>query len=421
MGNLSRPSLPKLLLVTEASLSENGTGLDRTLFNLLDQYPSDRFMLYTARNQSGESDTAPPFDNNVATYKDTYLPTLFNRLGLVINPVLQLFNLQLLDWLQLSDYHKIIQFEPEVILICPNSPSALVVGYKISQQLSCPFLIYFMDDWIACNHDKWLSGGVQHYSHQLLEQANGWLMISKQLEKELIDRYCVSPKRSLIVHNPVDISTFGTPDFSTHQNTFKVVYAGSIWPMHYDSVAAIAKAIFQLRQESYDIELILHVPQVFWTQYQQYWYSWQVIYGSMIAYEDLQIYLRRADLLLVSSSFLPEYAHMTRSSVQTKLTDYMISGRPILSCGPVYAVCNDFIRKWNCGLISSDSDINMIKLMLKEAVANRADNQSFARTAFDVASQVFDKPRVTQHLFNFISESIPAKSPTQIPVKSGNN
>jgi glycosyltransferase involved in cell wall biosynthesis len=414
-------SLPKLLLVTEACLCNNGTGVNRTLFNLLDQYPTDRLMLLCAGDgQSVHMDTSPPFDNNVTTYKNKYLPTLLNRFGIIINPIMEVLNLQLLDWLPLSNYQKIVEFSPELILICPNSSSALTIGHKITQQLNCPSLVYFMDDWIASNQEAWLSGGVQPYTQNLLREATGWLMISKQLERELIDRYHISPQRSLIVHNPVDILTLEAPDFSTHQDTFKVVYAGSIWPMHYDSVAAIAEAIFQLRQEGHDIELILHVPQMFWTQYQQYWYSWQVIYGSMIAYENLQIYLRRADLLLVASSFLPEHTHITRSSVQTKLTDYMVSGRPILSCGPVYSACNDFVREWNCGLICSDSDVSVIKLMLKEAIANRDENQSFAQTAFDVVSEMFDKPIVIQHLFNFIGKSIPSGSPAQIPVQSEN-
>lgn len=399
--------LPKLLLVSEAPLNQNGTGIDRTLFNLLDDYPMDRFMLYTVGDKSGHSDTSPPFDGNVATFKDCYVPLVNNRLGRFCNPLLQIVNLQLLDLLSLADNQKIVEFAPEIVLICPNSPSALIAGYKITQELGCPFLIYFMDDWIYNNRSQWLSGGVQQYSQALLSQASGWLTISDQLEKELINRYGILPDRSLVVHNPVELSILSPPDFSLHEGTFKVVYAGSIWSMHFDAVAAIAEAIFELRQDGCDIELILHTPQIFWDQYQQSWQSWQVTYGSMIPYHDLQIYLKRADLLLVASSFKPEYTHITRSSVQTKLTDYMASGRPILSCGPVYSACNDFIHQRNCGLVCDNSNIESIKFVLQQAIDERVVSQSFAQTAFDIVSSVFDKHQVTHQLFQFISESIP--------------
>lgn len=400
------PNLPRLLLVSEAPLNQNGTGIDRTLFNLLDDYPIDRFMLYTVRHRSGGSDTSPPFDGNVATFKDRYVPLISNRLGHFFNPLLQTINLQLLDWLPPPDFQQIVEFAPELVLICPNGGSALVMGYKITQQLGCPFTIYFMDDWIEIDRRKWLSGGIQQYSQALLSKASGWLMISNQLEKELINRYGVLPDRSLIVHNPVDVASLPPPDFTPHEGTFKVVYAGSIWAMHYDAVAAIAEAIFELRQAGCDIELILHTPQGFWNWHQKSWKSWQVTDGGMIAYNDLQTYLKRADLLLVASSFLPESANLTRSSVQTKLTDYMVSGRPIFSCGPVYAACHDFIRQWNCGLVCETNNVATIKLMLDRAINDRLANQTFARTAFDVVDRVFDKQKVNRQFYQFIGESL---------------
>jgi glycosyltransferase involved in cell wall biosynthesis len=401
-------NLPKLLLISEAPLNQNGTGIDRTLFNLLDDYPMDRFMLFTVSDKSGRSNTSPPFDGNVATFKDLYVPLVNNRLGRFFNPLLQIVNIQLLDRLPIPEAQKIKAFAPEIVLICPNGPSALVMGYKVTQQLNCPFLIYFMDDWIAINHSQWLSGGIQEYSQSLLCRANGWLMISNQLEKELTTRYRLSPNRSLVVHNPVDVALLPPPDFTPHEGTFKVVYAGAIWPMHYDAVAVIAEAIFELRQEGCDIELILHTPQMFWHNYQQSWESWQVTYGLMIPYNDLQAYLKRADLLLVASSFLPESANLIRSSVQTKLTDYMVSGRPILSCGPVYAACNDFIRQWSCGVVCDTQTIVNIKLMLKQAIDDRIANQTLAHKGFDVVSRVFDKHQVTSQFFRFICEGIPA-------------
>ncbi|MCG9891878.1 MAG: hypothetical protein MH252_12465 [Thermosynechococcaceae cyanobacterium MS004] len=407
------PNLPRLLLVSEAPLNQNGTGIDRTLFNLFDHYPMDRFMLYTVGDISGHSDTSPPFDANVATFKERHVPLLNNRLGRFLNPLLQSINLQLLDWLPIAQSQKIQSFAPEIVLICPNGPSALVIGHKVTKQLDCPFLIYFMDDWIAINSSQWLSGGIQEYSQSLLSQACGWLMISEQLKKELVNRYNILPMKTLIVHNPVDVSSLPPPDFTLHEGTFKVVYAGSIWPMHYDAVAVIAEAIYQLRQDGCDIELVLHTPQVFWKQYQQSWESWQVTYGSMIPYNQLQTYLKQADLLLVASSFKPESAHLVRSSLQTKLTDYMLSGRSILSCGPAYAACNDFVWQWNCGLVCETQVIPDIKLLLCQAIEDRSTNQSLAQKGFEVVSREYDKPYITLQLFQFIRKNLPTILTTQ--------
>lgn len=394
---------PRLLLITEVPLSENSLGIDRTLVNLLEAYPKNKFMLYTC---SSPTLTAPTFKQNVVSFSERAFPLLNNRIGNIINGLLSQINLQLMALLPIPNVGKIQAFAPELLLICPNSSAALLMGHKVVQCLNCPYLIYFMDNWVAKVHYHWIAGSIQAVTRGLLSQADGWLMISHRLRDDLEKRYNLSPSRSLVVHNPVDLATLPSPDFTVHHGTFKVVYAGSIWTMHYDAIAAIADAIFELRQVGYEIELILHTPPMFWQQYQTFWESRQVVCCGMVPHHDLQTYLQRADLLLVASSFTPEHAHVTRSSVQTKLTDYMASGRPILSCGPAYGACNDFVKQWNCGLVCDTNSTATIKSLLTQAMQNRDRNQVFAHTAFAVVERMFDKQQTSNQLFQFISESL---------------
>ncbi|MFM6344219.1 MAG: hypothetical protein ACKPFK_03600, partial [Dolichospermum sp.] len=116
--------------------------------------------------------------------------------------------------------------------------------------------------------------------------------------------------------------------------------------------------------------------------------------------------LQKADLLLVVSSFLPEYAHITASSVQTKLTDYMASGKPILACGPSYAACNQFIKTWNCGLLCESNQVDEIKETLLKQIQNPKKLDSLARTAFKVVIDNFESSKVISNLYQFIQETI---------------
>ena len=399
---MTQLNLPRLLLVTEAPLHKNSTGIDRTLFNLLDTYPPDKFALYTQKNSSLLPDTSPPLNQNVITFRSEFIPYFRNRLGLLLNNFIASLNFQILDWQSIANLEPIEHFKPNVILICPNSPAAMIVGYRLARKLRCPYIIYFMDDWIAKDQRHWLSSNVQHYAKQVLQNAKGWLMISSQLEHDLKERYRIIPKSSLIIHNPVDLSSLPPPDFSIHQGTFKVIYAGSIWSMHYDAVKAVTEAIFDLRREGYDIELVLHTPPVFWHQYQDFWESHGVINGGMIPYDDLHFHLQKGDLLLVASSFSPELAHVTRSSVQTKITDYMASGRPILACGPDYSACNQFLTTWQCGLVCNSCNSSDILEVIKVAMKNKIETQNLAKKAYYVAKASFDKDQVNKGLYRFI-------------------
>ncbi|MFM6440617.1 MAG: glycosyltransferase, partial [Dolichospermum sp.] len=396
-------NLPRLLLISEVSLSERETGINRTLFNLFEDYPSDRFMLYTPDESLKNNPTSSIFQTNIAAFPEQFFPYQRNRLGFLFNPLFTSLNYQLIDWLPLASYQKIADFSPEVILICPNGSLALLMGYKLIQYFDAPFLIYFMDDWVALNHVRWLTGNVQSICQFILQKAAGWLMISPQLEQELAERYKIKPQRSLIVHNPVDLSNNRLPDFTPQfRDNFRVVYAGAIWPMHYDAVAVVAEAIYELRRDGVDIELVLHTPANFWNAYQENWEKWQVTYGNLIPYQELNQYLQKADLLLVASSFLPENSHMTRCSVQTKLTDYMASGRPILACGPNYSACNQFVKNWNCGLVSETNLVSEMKEILLKQKQSIAELYCFAKNGFEVLQDNFETKKVRYKLYEFI-------------------
>ncbi|MDV2995711.1 MAG: hypothetical protein N4J56_005365 [Chroococcidiopsis sp. SAG 2025] len=398
-------NLPRILLVTEATLSQEGKGVNRTLVNLFENYPAESLMLFCPEHELHSNPTSSPFNRQVLSFSGHRLPTVHNRLGKFLNPSIARINLQLLDWFPISNLQKLEEFDPDIILICPVTSLCLLMGYKLTQYFQCPSSIYFMDDWIACDNSRWLSNSVQKTATQLLKQANGWLMISEQLQNELSKRYQIKPQSSLIVHNPVDLLDKHLPaTVTTHEGTFKVVYAGSIWSMHYDALAAIAEAIFQLRCDGKDIELVVHTDKCFWNPYREKWKQWEVTYGDIIPYQELNSYLQRADLLLVASSFLPEYAHMTRSSVQTKLTDYMAAGRPILACGPAYSACNQFLKKWKCGLVCETNQVSTIESFLIDTISNKSLQQEIAEVAFKVLNENFDKKIVTEKLQSYVKQ-----------------
>jgi glycosyltransferase involved in cell wall biosynthesis len=399
-------NMPRLLLVSEATLDEQATGLNRTLFNLFLDYPSDRFMLCAPEVKLRQHFPVHHFSKQVVAYPQKFSVSWKNRLEVWLLPLLTFLNFLWMDCAPVPCIAEIQDFDPEIVLICPDTPAALLMGYKIVQSLDCPFLVYLMDDWVATSREQWLSGSTQSCCRKLLTQAAGWLVISEQLEKSLIERYGITPRRSLVVHNPVDLADKAPPDFAPHQRaTFQVAYAGSIWTMHYDAVAVIAQAIAELKTEGHDIELILYTQEGFWSSYQEDWQQWDVKYGGLVPYEKLQSYLQEADLLLVASSFLAQYANITRSSVQTKLTDYMMTGRPILSCGPEGGACNDFIEKWRCGLICATNEVPEIKKILGNQLLGRTLHPVMAEKAFQVVAEQFEKGRVTEKTYQFIQDS----------------
>ena len=77
--------LPRLLLISEVSLGESETGINRTLFNLFEDYPSDRFMLYAPDRSLKNNPTASKFQSNIASFPEQFFPYQRNRLGFLFN------------------------------------------------------------------------------------------------------------------------------------------------------------------------------------------------------------------------------------------------------------------------------------------------------------------------------------------------
>lgn len=392
--------LPRILIVSEVSFSKEGMGASRTLFNLFESYPPEQLMLFVPETYLKSHPTSPPFEQQVVAFPGHYLPSISNRFGKLVNHWINSVNFKLLDWLPIFNCKSLEFFAPQVILICPITPWCLLMGYKLTQHFQCPSLIYFMDDWLAN-----VNSSVQTVGYQILKKSAGWLMISEKLAADLSKRYNLVTQHLTIIHNPVDLSGKNPPDeLTSREGTLRIAYAGSIWSMHYDAIAIVAEAIFELKGDGKDIELVLYTNEFFWNLYKEKWEQWQVVYGSFIPYHELDGYLKQADLLLVATSFLPESAHIVRSSVLTKLTDYMVAGRAILACGPDYSASNHFIKKWDCGLVCETNRVKEVKEFLLKIFQQRSLINSLAQKAFEVVKTNFEKSKVSYSLYKVIEE-----------------
>jgi glycosyltransferase involved in cell wall biosynthesis len=173
--------------------------------------------------------------------------------------------------------------------------------------------------------------------------------------------------------------------------------------MHLDALVATANAIAGLREQGVAAQLVLHTDRPFWKAYESTWRDLGVENGGLIAHGLLEARLRDADLLLVVASFLPKQAPMSRSSVQTKLTDYMAAGTPIFGVGPPGAASLDFIEQWGVGLTCTSADPTDIAATLRNWMANPPDRETLAKRAHKVLKVEFDPDIVCRRLWQFVA------------------
>lgn len=400
---------PKIVIVGEAPLSANLSGTGQTIYNLFLGYPSENVFSYVSvrkKNLFGAKDVkaffSVPFRNKVLVYDAQLFKPLHNFLGSIINSRLGLINIQFQQW-----FFKLPKFDskPDLVIICPNEEEGMLQGYLTAKHLGVPFVIYLMDDWMGLSNLRWIGNDTQSLTKKVLKESQGWVMISTQLKDILAQRYLCEPRSYCVAHNPVtcDNKPYKIPDLNKVQ---KVVYAGSIWPMHYDSLLIVAQAIHLLAKEGMEVELVVYTFEHFWDKYKDILMTLGVRFGGRVGYSDLHPLLQEGDLLLVTSTFGEQYKSHSLSSLQTKVTDYMLAGRAILACGPSYAACNLFVKQWQCGELCETTDIEEAKLVVKNLLLDKERLANYGRNGYDSVNAYFNSDVMCGRLYRFLDECL---------------
>ena len=395
--------IPRTLVITDVDLRNDSRGAGRTLLNLLHQFPADRVLAITT------ADLQEPDREIGFTLIDAPYPRWLRKVER-FRPVLG--NPHALWQYAVTVPHaaRIRTFAPELLLLVPSSSGALVLGMRMVRALKLPFVCYVMDDWFDNPAAHWLGDNAAAAGARLLRGAAGWLAVSNALLDSMAVRAGTRPAHSAVVHNPVPVSTRRPPSLDdVRTGAFSIAYAGSLFPMHLDAVIAVAESAARLRTSGTPVRFTLYTDHEFWGSNATTWTALGVENGGLLPYEQLHERLQEHDLLLVASSFRADQAPISRASLQTKVTDYMLAGRPILACGPVYAASNQFLRQHACALFAEDPSPDAIDAVLHAAIANRVANAALARRAYEIVVRDHSGPAVAERMAHVMRAAVTSR------------
>jgi hypothetical protein len=386
-------ALPRILLVTDADLSPGSRGAGRTLVNLFSRYPADRLLAlgggavssFTMEGGQRVLAAAQGIPGRIAKAARRRIGHI-DAAWVSVRPV--------------PGRAEIRRFAPQLVVAVPTN--ALGVALSERCRAFAPLVTYLMDDWLANEPGIPIAFDTRRRGQQLLRNSTAWLSISPYLLTSMRE-FAGMDKPAHLVHNAVPLSGSEPAALVAPRTArFRVAYAGSVWPMHWDAVAAVAQSVQRLRAAGAEIEFVLFTDRFFWGRHEEDWRRWGVVDGGLVPYAQLGAALGGCDLLLVASSFDASQAHMSRSSIQTKVTDYMAAGRPILACGPHDAASNRFLAERACAYFAEDPAPAAIDAALGACLAARAEGPAVARHAWDVVRRDHEMGVVTARLYEFL-------------------
>ena len=239
---------PRLLIVTDADLAPTSRGAGRTLLNLLSGWPADSVRVITTT--PGQPDT----DAHGHRILDAgwRLPGgIRRRLRSFVGDL----HAQAMEWCPL-DLTAVVGFTPEVLLVVPTSPPPLVLGERWAAHLKIPSATWLMDDWAQQYDARWLTDSARRTARRFLRTNAGWMAISAYLAEEL-RLWTGMSLPTEVVHNAVHLGDPPAALTAPRTGRFRLRYAGTIWPMHADALALVARAVAARRLGGDDVELVL--------------------------------------------------------------------------------------------------------------------------------------------------------------------
>ena len=399
----------KVLLFGDAPMALNEGGINQTLYNLFSFIDPKDFMGITEVDKKTlqKLGSVEPYTNRYKSYKLNLINFPVNRFTKFLLPFVNQINFYIF---QQNQYNKlkqeILMFAPDVVISCSNSSSGILMHDKLfnNNDLFAPIIPYFMDDWMYKNKQDKVGKLVHNIIQKMLQKNKYWMMIGEELGNLLAERYQAKPEKILYIRNPVDLSDAPQDSIPVKHNPFEIAYAGALWPMHFDSFLAFAKAL-KLLPVQLKAQLILYTQESQWKWRKAELEPLGVVYGGHLPYNQVHQKLNEADALLITASFSSEnYTHST-GSLQTKVTDYCKSKRLIISCAPSYAANNKFIKNNNCGICIETNNERDIAKEVVEIINNFSAYQDLVTNAWNTL-QDFSKEAVHQKIKEFLQLSL---------------
>jgi glycosyltransferase involved in cell wall biosynthesis len=392
---------PKVLIIGQPFNKKNGGGV--TISNLFQGWPKDRLAVVSSSNLINDLDTAVcenyyqlgyngklhPFPLNIILPKikcgllqiDTkpaaevaVTPKAggrFNKVYQLLTAGLHFFGLfHIFYKLKITpDFSKwIAAYNPDIIYTQLSTLELIRFVSNLNKQTNKKVAIHIMDDWpLTINKPGLFSFYWKKIIDKEFRQLINKAAVLMSICEAMSDEYKVRYKRNFIpFHNPIDVQYWMPPapkNFSYKEN-FTILYAGRIGFGIEQSIAEIAVAITELAKirpniifeiQTGDITLLNNLAIL----------NENVKWIKPLAYKELPVKFSTADLLVLPQDFDEASINFLKYSFPTKVSEYMISGTPIMVYGSAITALTKYAVKYKMAHIVTEQR--------KEALINAID------------------------------------------------
>jgi hypothetical protein len=277
----------------------------------------------------------------------------------------------------------------DVLLICPqNARVDLLPAPELVERTGLPSVAWFMDDYFADELSRERVRKVWNSAHRRF-------VISESMQNHFSKMYGGECE---ILNNSVSFPESFSEPTERRDSRLRMVYAGAINSYYLNSMSAV---LGELQGLSDLVEFDIYSPDKLPPEWQS---RTDVPWRHRPADEFIER-LQEYDVLLLLSSFEPEWRIVAETAQAGKMADYLAAGRCILAYGPEYADNVRYLKKYGIG----ETVTSQIPGALREAVLSLSQNPSHRREvgerAYYFGREHRDKTVYSARLWRALSEA----------------
>jgi glycosyltransferase involved in cell wall biosynthesis len=301
------------------------------------------------------------------------------------------FSKQFIDWLSL--------YKPEILYIQVTAREDILFAMKLCDFLCIPTVIHNMDDWPSTISNKglfkkYLQTKIDKEFRQLLKRMDLCLSISNAMTSEYMKRYNIQFKA---FHNPIETKAwqpYCKTNFSLHDDHVRILYSGRIGVGITESLVEVANVIKEINQSWGNIKLYIQSPSSDYEVRNKLQKYDCIVINPVVEYSQLPVVFSQADILLIANDFDKSGIDYLKYSIPTKVSEYMISGTPILIYASGETAVSRFFTDYECGCCVSEQDPEKLNVALKLLINNEEYRKKLSQNAVTIALDQFDAEKV---------------------------
>jgi glycosyltransferase involved in cell wall biosynthesis len=280
------------------------------------------------------------------------------------------------------------EYNPDVIYTQLASLELIRFVQELHNITGKTVAIHIMDDWpLTINkpgmfYNYWQKK-IDTEFRQLMQQSKILMSISDAMGDEYKERY---GHNFIPFHNPIDIKQWKPATTKEYRNkeTFTILYAGRIGFGIGGSIGEIAAAVNEIALTNKSIVFEIQTPDKEALD-RIVTYNNQVKWMKPIAYNELPSKFANADLLLLPQDFDADSIKYLKFSFPTKVSEYMISGSPILVYGDKSTGLTKYALSGKWAYIVTENNKTKLVQAITELYSKPALREQLATLAQQIA------------------------------------